>query len=67
LNKPKLTRVTDWHALAFEMYRRMFGHRCVACFENVMDDRDAEIYRMNGGTELMLVHRKCRTRKGEAR
>lgn len=67
MNQPQLIPVTEWRDIAFEMYRRMFGHRCVACFENVMDNKDCEIYRMNGGPELMLVHRECRGRNGEAK
>jgi|FreactTroBogLake_1042271.scaffolds.fasta_scaffold119478_2 hypothetical protein len=54
----ELTPITDWKNLAFTMYRKAYGRRCVACSKPV-EPEEAKMYTMEGLDEVILVHEGC--------
>ena len=58
--KRDLRRVTDWKYLAWQLYRKQYGNRCVNCSKPV-DVEDAALFQMEGLDEVILVHEKCST------
>ena len=58
--KRTLTRVTDWKKFAYDLYKGMYGRRCVEC-SNVVDEKDAALYTLDGlDNEIVLFHKGCR-------
>jgi hypothetical protein len=55
----KLHKVTSWRDTAFYLYRKLYGRRCVKCSQ-IVEKRDAVMYRLDGLDELILAHRKCK-------
>ena len=58
LQKRTLTRVTDYKWLAWYLYRKLYGNRCVSCSKPV-DAESADIYTMEDLDEAILKHKKC--------
>lgn len=54
-----LRKITVWRATALELYFRLSGRRCLRCSKPV-ETKDAELYRMLPGGDLLLVHRRCK-------
>jgi hypothetical protein len=52
--------VTNWRSLAFELYVRLYGKRCVKCSDPI-ELKDAVIYR--DGELFALVHKRCKKRR----
>lgn len=56
----RMRRACNWRALALELYRRMYGRRCLKCSQ-IVTAKDAALYRLSGrGGELLLVHERCK-------
>ena len=54
----ELLKVTDFKGLAWYLYRKLYGNRCVACAKPV-DQADADLYRVEGLDEVILKHLEC--------
>ena len=55
----ELLKVTDWKKLAWFLYLKSYGRRCVKC-ANYVDYADADIYTLDGlDNETALFHKAC--------
>jgi hypothetical protein len=51
-------RITDWRNLAWMLYRKMYGRRCVECSKPV-EPEEAAMFTMEGLDEIILIHERC--------
>ena len=58
MHKRKITPVTNWRWLAWYLYRKAYGQRCVSCSKPVAEE-DADMYTMEGIDEVILKHKEC--------
>jgi len=60
LTQPRiLHEITDWKHLAFTLYRKAHGRRCVEC-SKIVEPEDAAMFQMEGLDEVILIHKDCR-------
>lgn len=57
--KRKLVPINNWKWLAWYLYRKAYGRRCVVCSQPV-DEADADIYMIEGLDEAILKHLECK-------
>jgi len=55
---PNLYPITDWRTVAWTLYRKMYGRRCVACSKPV-ELEEAALFMMEGLDEIILTHEVC--------
>ena len=56
MQKRDLRKVERWQELAWQLYRKFYGNRCVSCSKPVAM-KDAAMYQMEGLDDVILVHK----------
>ena len=55
----RVRRISRWRKAAIVLYQYAFGNRCIRCSKPVKA-KDAVLWHMEGGPEVLLTHRKCK-------